>query len=97
MQKNREDRFQWAGEMNDALRDALTPKEIPTVQIPKPSLEKTVKLEIGATQPSPEPTKESETKQNEQTLKLPENKSQLTIAGQIQPQPAQAGNNKLCS
>lgn len=93
LQKKREDRFQWAREMNDALRDALVPKSIQEVQNPKPNLERTVKLEIGATQPNPEPTKEAETKQNEQTLKLPENKSQLTIAGQIQPQPAHI--NKL--
>lgn len=114
LQKKREDRFQWAREMSDALRNAVNTKETnqnqkasPTVPIPNPSAEKTVKFEVEPIQDRQEltrqaqPKKNEETlklageKKNEETLKLPNEKwmeSQLTV--QSQPQPAQINKIK---
>ena len=95
LQKKRENRFQWAKEMSDALRDALNPKEVspkptvlPTTQIPNQGLEKTVKLETEPTQNPQELTQQAKPKRSEETLKFPANnpvETQQTIQSQALP------------
>lgn len=95
LQKKRENRFQWAKEMSDALRDAVNQKEmspnptvLPTVPSINPSLEKTVKLASEPGQNQQEFTRQAQPKRNEETVKLPVEKfgeTQLTIQSQSPP------------
>lgn len=95
LQKKRENRFQWAKEMSDALREAINSKEtipnptvLPTIPSINPTLEKTVKLKSEPAQNQNEFTRQALPKKNEETIKLPVEKfgeTHLTIQSQSPP------------
>lgn len=101
LQKSRQDRFQWAGEMKDALRDALAVKEtkkipqvLPTENKLPQNVEKTAKLEIGATEDWRNVVQKPVTNRNDETVTLPNNHSQMTVPAKIQPQPTRLNQIK---